>query len=92
MLLGTIGRNASPRHKSLVVDFVARLSTILYFDRIAAEEAMRIAKDLRVKGTSIGGNDAMIAGHAIAADRVLVTNNVREFSRVENLRLEDWAG
>jgi tRNA(fMet)-specific endonuclease VapC len=32
----------------------------------------------------------MIAGHAIAADCVLITNNTREFSRVENLRVEDW--
>jgi tRNA(fMet)-specific endonuclease VapC len=32
----------------------------------------------------------MIAGHAIAAECVLITNNTREFSRVENFRVEDW--
>jgi tRNA(fMet)-specific endonuclease VapC len=90
MLLGTIGRNASPRHAALVESFVSRLSAILPWERGAAEEVMRIRKDLAAKGTPIGGNDAMIAGHALAADCVLVTNNMREFSRVKRLHAEDW--
>lgn len=91
MLLGTIGSNASPRHAALVEAFVSRLSAILPWERMAAEEAMRIGKDLRAKGTPIGGNDTMIAGHALAAECVLVTNNMREFSRVAELHVEDWA-
>ena len=91
MLLGAIGRNASPRHASPIEAFVARLSAILPWDRVAAEEAMRIRRDLSAKGTPIGGNDAMIAGHALAADCVLVTNNIREFSRIAGLHVEDWA-
>jgi tRNA(fMet)-specific endonuclease VapC len=90
MLLGTIGRKASPRHAALVEAFVARLSAIVPWDRTAAEEAIRIRTALSAKGTPIGGNDTMIAGHAIAAECVLITNNTREFSRVENLRVEDW--
>jgi len=91
MLLGAIGKNASPRHARLVESFVARLSAILPWDRLAAEEAMRVRRDLNAKGTPIGANDAMIAGHAVAADCVLVTNNIREFSRVAGLHVEDWA-
>ena len=91
MLLGTIGRNAPPRHGVLVAAFVARLSAVLPWEQAAAEEAMRIRQDLAAKGTPIGGNDTMIAGHALAADCVLVTNNLREFSRVAGLRVEDWA-
>jgi tRNA(fMet)-specific endonuclease VapC len=91
ILLGTIGRKASPRHASLAEAFVARLSAILPWDREAANQATRIHKDLTTKGTPIGGADAMIAGHALAADCVLVTNNVREFTRVRGLRIEDWA-
>ena len=75
----------------LVEAFVARLSTILPWERAAAEQAMRVRRDLSAKGTPIGGNDVMIAGHALAADCVLVTNNTREFSRVVGLRVEDWA-
>jgi tRNA(fMet)-specific endonuclease VapC len=91
MLRGTVGRNASPRHARLVEAFVSRLSAILPWDAGAAEHATRIKRDLVTKGTPIGGNDTMIAGHARAAECVLVTNNVREFARVEGLRLEDWA-
>ncbi len=91
MLLGTIGRKASPRHGALVGAFVVRLSAILPWERAAAEEAMRIKQDLTAKGTPIGGNDTMIAGHALVAGCVLVTNNLREFSRVAGLHVEDWA-
>ena len=91
MLLGTIGTKASPRHAAIVDTFVARLSAILPWDRAAAEDAARIEKDLRGKGTPIGPNDAMIAGHARIAGCVLVTNNVREFLRVSKLKIEDWS-
>lgn len=90
MLLGTVGRNASPRHARLVEAFVARLSTILPWDAGAAEHATQIKQDLATKGTPIGGNDTMIAGHALAGECILVTNNVREFAMVEGLRVEDW--
>jgi tRNA(fMet)-specific endonuclease VapC len=42
------------------------------------------------KGTPIGANDTAIAGHAIASDCVLVTNNTKEFERVPALHLDDW--
>ncbi len=45
---------------------------------------------LRKAGTSIGGNDLWIASHALMLDATLVTNNLREFERVEGLRLENW--
>lgn len=41
-------------------------------------------------GTPIGGNDMLIAAHALALDAVLVTANTREFERVEGLKLENW--
>jgi tRNA(fMet)-specific endonuclease VapC len=91
MLLGTVGRSASPRHALLVEGFVARLSAILPWERAAAEAATRVKRDLAARGTPIGANDTMIAGHALAADCVLVTNNTSEFDRVAGLRLEDWA-
>ena len=45
---------------------------------------------LNRKGTPIGGNDLFIAAHALALDLTLVTANVREFSRVPKLRVENW--
>ena len=90
MLLGTVGRNASPRHARLVDAFVSRLSMILPWDAASADRAARIKQDLSARGTPIGNNDIMIAGHALAAECVLVTNNMREFARVKGLRVEDW--
>jgi len=40
--------------------------------------------------TPIGGNDMLIAAHALAMDSILVTDNVREFERVNELRIENW--
>lgn len=90
MLLGTIGRRAGPRHAGLVEAFVARVSAVLAWDRPAAEEATRIRQALEARGTPIGGNDTMIAGHALTAGCILVTNNLREFERVDGLVVEDW--
>jgi tRNA(fMet)-specific endonuclease VapC len=41
-------------------------------------------------GHSIGANDLLIAAHALALDHAVVTDNEREFSRITNLRIENW--
>ncbi|ASM78472.1 VapC toxin protein [Vitreoscilla filiformis] len=46
---------------------------------------------LKLAGTPIGGNDLWIACHALSEDCTLVTNNLREFSRIDGLALENWA-
>ena len=45
---------------------------------------------LETAGTPIGGNDLLIAAHALALDATLVTGNAREFARVKGLRVEYW--
>jgi tRNA(fMet)-specific endonuclease VapC len=45
---------------------------------------------LEAAGRPIGGNDMLIAAHAIALRQILVTDNEREFSRIDNLPLENW--
>ncbi|MCA7923583.1 PIN domain-containing protein [Burkholderia cenocepacia] len=91
MRFGAVGKKASPKHVELVTAFVSRLDGVLSWDAAAVDATATIRADLAVRGTSIGGNDASIAGHAIAAGAVLVTNNSREFNRVEGLSVEDWA-
>ena len=49
-----------------------------------------IRHDLERKGQTIGGMDLLIAAHALALGAVLVTNNLREFSRIPHLKLENW--
>lgn len=56
----------------------------------AVDATTKIKVALRLAGTPIGPNDTAIAGHAIAAGAILVTNNTREFERVPDLVLEDW--
>lgn len=87
---GATGPKASPRHIALVDAFCARLDAILPWDRAAVDATTDIKVALRLAGTPIGPNDTAIAGHAIAAGAVLVTNNTREFARVPGLILEDW--
>lgn len=61
------------------------------FDDSAAEVYGRIRARPVMQGTPIGPNDLMIAAIAITHDLTLVTHNTREFSRVDHLRIEDWA-
>jgi tRNA(fMet)-specific endonuclease VapC len=50
----------------------------------------RLRTELERRGQSIGSNDMLIAAHAIALGKTLVTDNVREFERVIGLKVENW--
>ena len=49
-----------------------------------------IRKTLEIQGNPIGPLDLLIAAHALSLKLTLVTNNIREFRRVEGLQVEDW--
>lgn len=49
-----------------------------------------IRADLERNGRPIGANDLLIAAHALTLNLTLVTDNEREFSRIDNLRIENW--
>lgn len=63
---------------------------IVSFDAEAANCYGRIRAELESKGTPIGPLDTMIAAHAQSLGCTLVTNNVREFKRVKDLKIENW--
>ena len=65
--------------------------TIVDFDREAALKAASVRARLEKKGIPIGAYDLLIAGVALARGMCLVTNNVREFQRIEELQIENWA-
>lgn len=90
MRFGAIGKKASPRHIALVDTFCERLDEILPWDKAAVDATTEIKRALAAAGTPIGPNDTAIAGHALATGALLITNNLREFSRVPGLRVEDW--
>ncbi|KFL33221.1 MULTISPECIES: type II toxin-antitoxin system VapC family toxin [unclassified Sulfurospirillum] len=60
------------------------------YDYKAALEYGKIRANLEQKGQPIGLLDMLIAAHAKSLDVVLVTNNMKEFERVEGLEVENW--
>nr|WP_315249856.1 tRNA(fMet)-specific endonuclease VapC [uncultured Duganella sp.] len=77
------------RNLAEVKGFAARLE-VLEFDSHAASHSGQIRAELARAGTPIGPYDQMIAGHARSRGLIIVTNNRREFDRVQGLRVEDW--
>jgi len=72
------------------LDAVLRLLPILPLDGDADLRYGLIRADLERRGAPIGGNDMLIAAHALSLGATLVTDNVREFARVDTLPLENW--
>lgn len=64
---------------------------IMDFDERAGAHYGTVRIGLEKQGRPIGPLDTLIAAHALSLDATLVTNNEREFSRVEGLRVENWA-
>jgi tRNA(fMet)-specific endonuclease VapC len=83
----TLNDSAKIHHS--IDDFTAVIS-VVPFDEACTHEFGRIATMLRLRGTPIGDLDTMIAAHATTLDLTLVTNNVRHFTRVDGLRIENW--
>ncbi len=65
---------------------------VVPFDEEAARAYGGLRASLEQRGRPIGAMDTLIAAHARALGAVLVTNNVREFSRVQGLKIENWVG
>lgn len=69
--------------------FLAPLE-ILPYDEMAAGAYGDIRFHLEKYGHLIGPLDVLIAAHALSRNLILVTNNDREFKRIENLQMENW--
>ena len=90
LTFGAVNKKASPKMAGIVSEFAERLDAIIAWDKLAVEHSTLIKKELESVGTPIGHNDTLIAGHAIAVDAILVTDNAREFSRVKRSKHENW--
>jgi tRNA(fMet)-specific endonuclease VapC len=89
-LMHGVEKSARPDHNlRQVEDFASRLTVLDYANKAAAHYG-DIRAVLERKGRPIGVNDLHIAGHARSEGLTLVTNNLKEFERVEALRLENW--
>jgi tRNA(fMet)-specific endonuclease VapC len=83
-------RKGSRKLHGLIDTFAASVE-IVSFDEAAAAEFGRIGSMLAERGTPIGDFDVLIAAHAVVLRCTLVTNNVRHFSKVPGLSVENWA-
>ena len=80
---------ARDKNRAALLRFLSIL-TVLPFDDLAAAEYGAVCADLQRKGMPIGTMDMLIAAHAKTEGLILVTNNTREFERVQGLTLENW--
>lgn len=78
------------RNEAALRDFL-RFVKVLDWPTDAAGAYGAIRAALTRQGSIIGGNDLLIAAHAIYEGAILVTNNGREFERVSGLNTENWA-
>ena len=65
---------------------------VLDFDLAASQQAGSVRALLHTQGTPSGPYDVEIAGIALSNNLKVVTRNTREFSRVPNLKVENWYG
>lgn len=82
-------KKGSPRLQARVEDILATIP-VLPLEVPADADYGRQRAQLEASGQSIGGNDLLIAAHALALGLTLVTHNTREFSRIVGLQVEDW--
>ena len=79
------------RERAKVTRLLSALQ-VLPFDEVAARRAASVRAALEAVGQACGSYDLLLAGHALALGLTLITNNVREFSRVSGLAIENWVG
>ena len=89
-LVHGVEKSAAVEKNRLALSMLLANMEILDFDVDAADCYGKIRAVLEKKGTPIGPLDMMIAAHAQSLEYTVVTNNVKEFSRVSALRIENW--
>lgn len=73
------------------VEQLARMFPIEPLNVEVGQHYGRVRTELERRGLPIGAHDLLIAAHALALRATVVTGNIREFTRVEGLNVENWA-
>lgn len=86
------GARNSGMYEKVIVPYMTFLEPfdVKDFDSDASYYYGLIRQELSEKGTPIGPNDLLIASTVMAHNGTLITHNSREFSRIDDLRVEDW--
>ena len=85
-----VEKSAQPERNRLALSMMLSSIEIVAFDDAAAADYGEIRASLEKGGTPIGSLDMLIAAHARSAGCTLVTNNTKEFCRVEGLKFANW--
>ncbi len=83
-------RVGSEKYHKRIDKVCDRLDYVANWTTECADQFAVTQSSLLQKGRPIGFTDAMIASHALVIDAILVTNNHKHFSRIDNLQLENW--
>ncbi|MFT5369939.1 MAG: tRNA(fMet)-specific endonuclease VapC [Candidatus Latescibacterota bacterium] len=90
-LLYGVSKSSKPEQNQIALaQFVAPLE-ILAYDDLAAQYYGDLRVHLEKQGTPIGSLDMLIAAHTLSISCTVVTNNEKEFVRIPNLKIENWA-
>lgn len=84
-----IAKSTRPDLRAKLENFLSKFP-ILDWNQEAAWVYGSVRKTLEAKGQRIGERDLLLACQALALDATMVTNNTREFERIEGLKLENW--
>ena len=85
-----IAKSSSPEKRSRQLAELTSVVQVLPFHQREAQAAAEIRAAQESKGQPIGPYDTLIAGTALAHGAILVSRNIREFTRIEQLRVENW--
>jgi len=85
-----VEKSSNPIKNGQALDKFLTPLEIIEFDSMASVEYGKIRADLEKKGMPIGPLDTLIGAHAKSLDMILITNNVKEFQRINGLKIENW--
>ncbi len=86
---GVIKSSKPEQNHLALAQFLAPMEMLPYGDE-AAQHYGKVRVYLEKQGTLIGSLDMLIAAHALSTGCILITNNVKEFDRVPNLKINNW--
>ncbi len=89
LLYGAYRSQNSVQAQNILDELIAMIP-VLPMDQAVAQHYADIRAGLAIKGLLIGNNDLWIAAHVRSLDKILVTNNEKEFARVQGLTTENW--
>ena len=85
-----IAKSNSPQKREKQLEKLLTQITVIDFTTKEAKASAKIRATLEAKGEPIGPMDTLIAGYALAHNYILVTNNTKEFQKIENIKLDNW--